>query len=89
MAYKDTLTLYDELVATGTPSEQAKIIAHQQGDLADSLVSRFEKMDAKFDQLNSKLDLSIQGLRKDLMWMKIIGGAMIVCFASNIFWLAR
>lgn len=37
MSYKDTLTLYEELVATGIPDAQAKIQAHQQGNLADEI----------------------------------------------------
>lgn len=85
MAYKDTLTFYDELVAAGTPTEQAKIMAHQQGGLADSLVGRFEALDARFETLDAKLELSLQGISKDLMWMRIIGGAMTLAFLANFF----
>ncbi len=78
MAHKDTLTLYEDLIASGAPEAQAKIQAHQMGDLADEMGSRY-------NELNAKLDLSLQGLRKDLMWMKIIGGAMTLAFMSNFF----
>ncbi len=74
MAYKDTLTLYEELVATGTPVEQAKIMAHQQGALAEEMGS---------------IEKTLNRIEKDLFWMRIIGAAMVVSFMSNIFWLAR
>jgi hypothetical protein len=38
MAYKDTLTLYNELIATGIPEAQAQIQAKQNGDVTDILV---------------------------------------------------
>jgi hypothetical protein len=85
MAYKDTLTLYKELVASGVPEAQADIQSHQMGSLADSLIGRFEIMDARFVKMDAKLDLSIQGIRKDLMWMRIIGGAMTLTFLANFF----
>lgn len=69
MAYKDTLTLYEELVAKGVPEEQAKIQAHQLGGVS-------EAMDRQTDVL--------QEIKKDLFWMRIIGGAMIVTFLSNV-----
>ena len=59
--HKDTLTLYEELVASGVPDEQAKIQAHQLGGVTDIL----------------------EDIKKDLFWMRIIGGAMIVAFLSN------
>ncbi len=77
MAYKDTLTLYDELVATGTPSEQAKIMAHQQGALSD-------EMGGRYNELNAKLDHSIQDLRKDLFWMRSIGAGMVAAYIANV-----
>jgi hypothetical protein len=74
MAYKDTLTLYEELVISGTPEAQAKIMAHQQGALADEMGS---------------IEKTLNRIEKDLFWMRIIGAAMVVSFMSNIFWLAR
>ena len=73
---KDTLTLYEELIASGVHDAQAKIQAHQLGDVA------LEQLDIR--QLMSKID-------KDLMWMRLIGGAMVVTFFSNGFfmWLAK
>ena len=66
--YKDTLTLYEELVASGVPDAQAKIQAHQLGGINDA-------MDRQTDIL--------EDIKKDLFWMRIIGGAMIVAFLSN------
>jgi len=85
MAYKDTLSIYKELLATGMPEAQADIQSHQMGSLADSLVGRFEAMDARFETLDAKLELSLQGISKDLKWMRIIGGAMTLAFLANFF----
>jgi hypothetical protein len=63
MAYKDSLTLYEELIATGTPEAQAKTTAHQLGDVTNILVK----------------------IEKDLMWMRVIGAAMVVAFMANFF----
>jgi hypothetical protein len=63
MAYKDSLTLYEELIATGTQEAQAKTIAHQMGDVTSILVK----------------------IEKDLMWMRVIGAAMVVAFMANFF----
>ena len=45
MSYKDTLTLYEELVATGIPDSQAKIMAHQQGGVVDEMNNSGTRMD--------------------------------------------
>jgi hypothetical protein len=70
MAYKDTLTLYEELVATGTPIEQAKIIAHQQGALVEEMGS---------------IEKTLNRIEKDLFWMRYIGAGMIAAFMANFF----
>ena len=72
MSYKDTLTLYEELVATGVPDAQAKIQAHQLGALADELNDigpRLDKIDA------------------NMKWMMLIGGVMAASFFSNVLFL--
>jgi hypothetical protein len=74
MAHKDTLTLYEELIATGVPDGQAKIQAHQMGALSEQM---------------GGIDKTLKQIEKDLMWMRVIGAAMVVSFMSNIFWLAR
>jgi len=73
MTYKDTLTLYDELVATGTPSEQAKIIAHQQGALASDMENGF-----------NGLNFTLKKIEKDLSWMRIIGAGMVAAYLTNV-----
>jgi hypothetical protein len=67
-AYKDTLTLYDELIEAGTPEAQARAQAKQLGEIGTVL-----------DSMNVKLDK----IDKDLIWMRVIGAAMIVAFLSN------
>lgn len=42
MKIRDTLTLYEELIAMGVPDNQAKIQAHQHGDVID-LLQKIEK----------------------------------------------
>ena len=66
--YKDTLTLYDELIEAGTPEAQARAQAKQLGEIGTVL-----------DAMNVKLDK----IDKDLIWMRVIGAAMIVAFLSN------
>jgi len=63
MAYKDSLTLYNELISTGVSEEQAQIQAQQMGSVTDILVK----------------------IEKDLMWMRVIGGAMVFAFLANLF----
>ncbi len=72
MSYKDTLKLFDELVASGVPESQARIQAQQLGGMSDYL----GEMTSKFDKRLDKIDT-------DLMWMRVIGAAMIVAFFSN------
>lgn len=68
MAYKDTLELFDELVAAGTPESQARAQARQLGEAGNVL-----------DTMNAKLDK----IDKDLIWMRVIGAAMTIAFLSN------
>ncbi len=70
MAYKDTLTLYEELIAKGTPEPEAKTIAHQLGGVNDVMQEIRDEM---------------HGIRKDMMWMRVIGGAMTLAFVGNFF----
>ena len=77
--YKDTLTLYEELVASGVPDEQAKVQAHQLGSMGDYMGNAINGMNARFNEMDRKLEK----IDKDLIWMRIIGVAMIVAFLSN------
>ena len=77
--YKDTLTLYEELVASGVSEGQAKVQAHQLGSVGDYMGNAINDMNAKFVEMDRKLEK----IDKDLIWMRIIGGAMIVAFLSN------
>lgn len=87
MSYKDTLTLYEELVAAGTPVPQAKIQAHQMGAMGDYLGEAINDLNTTVRGVNTRLDK----IETDMFWMRLIGGAMTVTFFSNGFfmWLAK
>lgn len=72
MSYKDTLTLYEELVASGVPDEQAKVQAHQLGGIGTYVGDAINEVNRKLEKID-----------KDLIWMRVIGAAMIVAFLSN------
>lgn len=72
MGYKDTLTLYEELIATGVSETSAKIQAHQLGAVTDCL-----------DVISNTL----KEIQKDMSWMRLIGAAMTVAFFSNGFFM--
>lgn len=72
MQYKDTLTLFDELVAAGTPEAQARAQAQQLGAIGDN-----------FSNSIAKIETVLGKLEKDSIWMRIIGAAMTVAFLSN------
>ena len=70
MAYKDTLELFDELVATGVSESQARIQAQQLGAMGNYIGDVISNMNTRLDKID-----------KDLVWMRVIGGAMIIaCF---------
>jgi hypothetical protein len=71
MSYKDTLTLYNELKAAGIGEEQAQIQAKQLGGISETM--------GDFSALIIKIE-------KDLMWMRLIGGAMTLAFLSSAVW---
>lgn len=89
--YKDTLTLYEEFIATGVPESQAKIQAHQLGAVStyvgDAIHQINERMTTKFNEMDERMDNKFnevdRKLDKDLVWMRVIGAAMIVAFLSN------
>jgi hypothetical protein len=58
---KDTLSLYDELLAGGCTEAQARVQAHQLGDVSDVT----------------------KDIKNELLWLRIIGGAMTLSFFSN------
>jgi hypothetical protein len=86
MKYKDTLTLYEELVASGTPEGQAKIMAHQQGALADStegIGSRVERISNNIDKTLMSMEKKLDVMGRDIYWMKLIGSVMAVTFSAH------
>jgi DNA anti-recombination protein RmuC len=98
MAYKDTLTLYEELIATGVPKEQASLQAHQLGSLGGEVVNtcneikeHLNKLDSKMDQLradtnlsNAELKSDMNLIKSDMGWIRWIGYITIGCFLGNL-----
>jgi hypothetical protein len=74
MQYKDTLELFDELVAAGTPEPQARAQARQLGAIGDLFGTELNNVHSKLDKID-----------KDLIWMRIIGAAMCIAFLSAWF----
>ena len=70
MSYKDTLALYDDLVAGGCTEAQARVQAKQLGGVAEAISEHNDVM---------------RKIEKDLFWLRIIGGAMALAFLSNWF----
>lgn len=87
MSYKDTLTLYKELVASGVPAHSAEIQAHQLGAMSDYLGDAINSLNTTVSGVNTRLDK----MEKDMFWMRIIGAGMTATFFSNGFfmWLAK
>lgn len=90
MAYKDTLTLYEELIASGKSDNEAKIQAHQLGDLGDELSNtcreikeQLTSMDKQLNSIDKKMDITVIELKTEMKWMRIIGGAMTFAFLAN------
>lgn len=85
MDHKDTLALYDALLAGGCTEPQARVQAAQLGAMGDSLSRSIDNVDNRLRQIDKRL-ISID---KDMLWMRAIGAAMIVAFFSNgfFFWL--
>jgi len=83
--YKDTLTLFEELVEKGVPEAQAKIQAHQLGALGDHFVISLENSNARFDKAVENMDVRLKKIDSDLFWMRVIGAAMSFSFLSAWF----
>lgn len=80
MNYKDTLTLYDELILAGTPEPQARAQAHQLGAWNDILGKAINDFTSEIHKINIRLEK----IDKDMSWIRYIGAAMTVAFFSNI-----
>ncbi len=66
MAYKDNLTLYEEMIATGVPKEQASLAAHQLGSLGDLVVSTCNEIKEQLANLRADMNLSNAELKADM-----------------------
>lgn len=74
MSYKDTLALYDELIAGGCSEAQARAQSKQLGGLSDHFGTAIDDI----HKILAKIE-------KDLFWMRLVGGAMTIAFVSNFF----
>ena len=87
MAFKDTLTLYKDLIAAGTPEAQAEVIAHQNGSIGFVLEEFREeqnRMDKRLDVSLMKIDSKLDVMTANIFWLKLIGGIMTVLFSSYL-----
>jgi hypothetical protein len=66
MSYKDTLTLYEELIASGKPDGEAKTQAHQLGALGSAVVNTCNEIKEQLNKMDSKIDSKIDQLRSDM-----------------------
>lgn len=66
MSYKDTLTLYEELIASGKPDGEAKTQAHQLGDLGSAVVNTCNEIKEQLNKMDSKIDSKIDQIRSDM-----------------------
>lgn len=83
MSHKDTLELYDELVAGGCTEAQARVQAKQLASVGDNLANALNRIDDKFTGALERIDKRLIAIDKDLFWMRIIGGSMTLAFLSN------
>jgi hypothetical protein len=79
MAHKDTLTLYNELIAGGVEEKEAQVKAKQLGEFKDEFGKSLNELGASL----KKIDVRLEAIDKDLFWMRVIGGAMTLAFFSN------
>ena len=88
MRVKDSLTLYKELVDTGTPEAQAEVMAHQQGACYDILEEFRKQMNDFKTELKEdigELRADILGLKSDNQWIIRIGGFMCAGIVAALF----
>ncbi len=87
MSYKDTLTIYEELVASGIPEGQAKILAHQQGALVDVMNGIGFRLDRSLQEMKATLDgVTVTIARHDttIKLMMTFVVFMAAAFVANI-----
>lgn len=77
MIMKDALQIYDDLLAAGTPQAQAhaqaRAMADSRGITSEDLLKLESKIFSRLDKIDS-----------DMLWMRVIGGFMILMFSANI-----
>jgi hypothetical protein len=82
MAYKDTLTLYNELRAAGIPEAQAQIQAQQDGELGDHVSNTFNEIKEQLTGMNISISMLNTKIDIEMKWVKIIGSGLMVTLAS-------
>ena len=81
METKDTLELYDNLIAGGCSESQARVQATQLGAMGTALSNSIDSVFGQLRRIDSKLDK----MDKDMFWMRAIGAGMIVSFLATAF----
>jgi hypothetical protein len=70
MAYRSTLEIYDDLMASGHTEAQSRATANQLDWIG---------------QEHAEMRLLLAKIDKDLIWMRVIGAAMTFAFLSTWF----
>lgn len=83
MQYKDTLTMYEELISTGMPEGQAKVAAHQWGEMGDTLGNAIYGIREDLKELKNDVKTQFIELKKDMFWVRIIGAALFAAMLTN------
>ena len=84
---KDTLQIYDELMSGGCTESQARAQAQQMGEVTLFLANQEAKMslfEKNITSIISEIRVELSEIKKDLYWMRVISGAMIIAFIGNI-----
>ena len=82
---KDTLSLYDELLAGGCTESQARAQAKQLGEIGDSVTLAIKEWSNVLTGQLIEVKDSMKKLDNDMFWMRVIGSMMTAAFAGTIF----
>lgn len=85
----DSLQIYNDLKSSGIPEEQAQAqamaICHSYRVTPEQLAELDRKLSSEIATLSSKIDTKFEKLSNDMVWMRIIGGAMTLTFFAHLF----
>lgn len=81
MTYKDTLTIYEELVATGISDSEAKVQAHQFGSINVFILDVKQDLEKSLSEIRDEL----KSMKKDMLWMRLIGAALFAAMLALLY----